>query len=65
MASFNPFMDELVDGKHRNIQVVKALSLMDNLGDNLELYFFLRIVDLRALSRISKAICSISPESST
>ncbi len=39
MASFNPFMDELVDGKHINIQVVKALSLMDNLGDNFRVVF--------------------------
>jgi 2,3,4,5-tetrahydropyridine-2-carboxylate N-succinyltransferase len=34
MDSFSPFLDELSDGKHKNIQVVKTLSQIDDLGKN-------------------------------
>ena len=34
MDSFAPFLDELVDGKHKNIQVVKTLSQIEDLGKN-------------------------------
>ncbi len=34
MDSFSPFLDELSDGKHKNIQVIKTLSQIDDLGKN-------------------------------
>ena len=39
MDSFRPFLDELVEGKHKNIQVIKRLSLMGDLGKNFRVVF--------------------------
>ncbi len=36
---FSPFLDELSDGKHKNIQVVKTLSQIDDLGKNFRACF--------------------------